>query len=75
MTETANDAMQVAAGLGFSRVMFSSATGKWSTPLGLYAELDAEFRFTLGQQHTRHTQPPRLDCDGSDSQSAGEVLP
>jgi site-specific DNA-methyltransferase (adenine-specific) len=30
-----------------SRVLFSSATGKWATPRELYAALDAEFGFTL----------------------------
>lgn len=29
------------------RALFSAQTGKWATPADLYAQLDAEFRFTL----------------------------
>lgn len=30
-----------------NRALFSAQTGKWATPQALYAELDAEFHFTL----------------------------
>lgn len=30
-----------------SRVLYSAATGKWATPVDVYAALDAEFGFTL----------------------------
>jgi site-specific DNA-methyltransferase (adenine-specific) len=33
--------------MSVSRALFSSQTGKWATPSDLYAELDAEFGFTL----------------------------